>query len=273
MRLLAYPRLFIAVAIARQAMRMGDEAPVFAFLQSTQPEVEAVVRSVLTGSRALGETAHASLGPECLPPRIARLAEGLIYGVACGEQAVRLPLLAAALVASLRSGKRCALLTPCDPGMFLRKARLARLGLEGWMKGGELAIFQFARDAAKHLFRAGTERLLAELEHNIPSRDAFLVIDQADALFMLSDPRAAAEAAQRYAEWASSRGHAVLAAFAPAANAPRDYVTLRRIADNFGGFALARTSHGASVFEIRHWFAAEGASSCEAFELRFHGAR
>lgn len=247
---------------------MGDEAPVFAFLQSTQPEVDAVVLSALARPHGLGATAHASLGLEGVPARIGRLAEGLIYGVACDEQAVRLPLLGGALSVSLRSGKRCILLTPCDPGMFLRKSRLARVELDRWVKGGELALFQFPRDAMKHLFRTGAERLLAELEHNIPPREVFLVIDEANALFMLSDPRAAGEAAQRYSDWASSRAHTILAAFACETDAPREYVTLADLAENFAGFALARPAHQGALLELRHWFTAEGASSRESFELR-----
>src|SRR6185503_10545288 len=71
-----------------------------------------------------------NLGLESLPERIVRLAPGMIYAVACDQQAVRLPLVAGALSASLRDGKRCALVTGLDPRMFLRKARLAGYQLD-----------------------------------------------------------------------------------------------------------------------------------------------
>lgn len=249
-------------------MRMGHEAPSFALLQSTENQVDAAVRSVLTPPCVLVKPAHASLGLECLPSRIARLADGLIYGVACDQQAVRLPLLAGALAASLQSGKQCALLTPSDPAMLVRKARLAGFPLEQFLKDGGLSIYQVAAEAAKHLFRCGAEGFLSQLEPQLPPRDAFVVLDQADALFMLSDPKAGAEAAGRYFGWVTARNHTVLALFAPAAHAPRDYLTLRGIAENFGGFALARPTDRGAVLEIRHWFGAEGASSREMFELR-----
>jgi hypothetical protein len=252
-------------------MRMGHEAPAFALLQSTESQVDAVVRSALTPPCVLVRPAHASLGLEGLPSRIARLADGLIYGLACDQQAVRLPLLAGALAASLQSGKLCTLLTPSDPAMLLRKARLAGFSLQPFLKDGGLSIYQVAAEAAKHLFRCGAEGFLSQLEPQLQPRDAFIVIDQADALFMLSDPRAAADAAQRYLDWVAARNHSVLALFAPAAHAPRDYLTLRGVAENFGGFALARPSDHGAVLEIRHWFGAEGASSRESFELRPHG--
>jgi cellulose biosynthesis protein BcsE len=258
----------MAVAVTRHAMRMGHEAPAFALLQSTENQVDAAVRSPPC---VLVKPAHASLGLECLPSRIARLADGLIYGVACDQQAVRLPLLAGALAASLQSGKQCALLTPSDPAMLVRKARLAGFPLEQFLKDGGLSIYQVAAEAAKHLFRCGAEGFLSQLEPQLQPRDAFVVLDQADALFMLSDPKAGAEAAGRYLGWITARNHTMLALFAPAAHAPRDYLTLRGIAENFGGFALARPTDRGAVLEIRHWFGAEGASSRESFELRPQG--
>lgn len=217
-------------------------------------------------------TLTAQLGLENLPGRVDKLAQGMIYSVACDQQAVRLPLLAGALFASLQADKRCALLTQSDPGMFLRKAELAGLALEPYVKSGELTLFHLAGETAKHVFRSGVEGFLKELEQNFPARGAFVVLDQADALFMLSDPRASAEAAQIYLDWVASHEHTVLAMFAPAAAAPRDYLTLRHIAENFGGFAVARSTEGGALLEIRHWFGAEGASPRELFALRFHAS-
>jgi hypothetical protein len=241
---------------------MGHEAPAFAFR-----EVDAVVRSALPP----GGTAHANLGLADLPSRLGRLAEGMIYGLACDQQAVRLPILAGALAASLQSGKQCALFTPSDPKILLRKARLAGFALEPWLKEDRLAVFQTPGEAASHLFRAGVERFLAQLEKSFPQREAFLVFDQADSLFLLSDPRAGAEAAQRYVDWIGSRRHTLLALFTPAAHAAREFLTLRLVAENFGGFALARPSDGGPLLEIRHWFGAEGASPRESFVLRSAG--
>lgn len=272
MRLSAYPAAAMDVVVARQASaRMGDEAAALMFLQATEPPVDAGVR-VLTGPSAVRGTAYASLGLGGLPSRIGRLADGMIYGLACEEQALRLPILAGALAATLESGKQCALLTPADPGMLLRKARLAGFALERPLKEGRLAVFQVAGDAAKHLFRIGVEGYLAQLQRAFSQREAFVVLDHADALFMLSDPGAAAEAAKRHLAWSASQGHTLLALFAPAAHAAREFLALRLVAENFGGFAIAKPSHGAPVLEIRHWFGAEGASPRQSFALRWAGA-
>lgn len=229
----------------------------------------AAIREVLAEPCA-GTVAPASLGLANLPDRLGNLSPGMLYSLACDQQAVRLPLAAGALAASLAAGKRCVLVTPGDPAMFLRKARFAGWALEAPLRGGALTILQLAADADKQLFRTGPEGLLRELEQNFEERGAFMVLDQADALFMLPDPRGSAEAAHCYLRWIAQREHIVLALFAPSALAPRDYFTLKRIAENFAGFAVVRASDGGGSLEIRHWFTAEGASPRESFSLGLH---
>jgi len=213
----------------------------------------------------------ASLGLETLPQGIVRLAAGMVYAIACAQQAVRLPLAAAALRASLVEGKRCALVTPLDARMFLRKARLAGHDLEGHVRSGVLTVFTLCADAAKQMFRLGPEGFLRELQANLPGPGAFLVLDSADPLFMLSDPRAGAEAAQCYVDWVARLDHTALALFAPAAEAPRDYLALRLVAENFGGYAVASSAGGGALLDVRHWFGAEGAMPRESFALRTQG--
>lgn len=252
---------------------MGHEAPAFALFEQSEQAANAVVRSLVPAHAGTGMAAHARLGLPELPPRLDRLAPGMVYAVACAEQAVRVPLVAGALTASLRTGKACALVTPATPGILLHKARLAGFSLNAPLKARELTICQVAPDAPKHLFRLGVQSLIAQLERHLPAREAFVVIDEADALFLTADPRAAGEAAARYTEWASAREHTVLALFAPAPEAAREYLTLRRLGENFAGFGLARAATGGALFEVRHWFGDEGASAREDFELRLPRAQ
>ena len=250
---------------------MGHEAPAFALLQSAEASADAVVRTLLSGSPAVGTSGQPRLGLGELPERIDRLASGMVYALACDQQAVRLPLIANAILASVRAGNRCALLAPSHPSVLLRKLRLAGFALEAPLKRGELDLFEVSRDAGKELFRLGADTLLGQLDKHIPERDVLVVLDEADALFQVADLSAAVEAAQRYVEWAAARNHTLLAMFAPAPLAPRDYLNLRRIAESFGGFGLAKPASGGAVLEVRHWFGPEGASARECFELRLHG--
>ena len=214
------------------------------------------------------EVADSSLGVDNLPDRVSALAGGMIYSVACDQQAVRLPLIAGALAATIRLGTACVLLTPSDGGMFLRKARLAGFSLDAAVRSGALVLFQTPPDVGKAIFRMGLETFVQQLQFSIPSRGAFVAIDCADPLFMLSDPRASEEAAQQYLHWTNAHQHTLLATFAPAAVAPRDYLTLRHIAENFAGFAVARPSDGGAVLEVRHWFGVHGTNQRESFMLR-----
>ncbi len=240
-------------------------------MERAKGQVTAAIRAVAPGTIPGGK-ATACLGLDNVPARIGRLSPGMIYSLACDQQAVRLPLAGGALAASLVTGKPCALVTPGDPAMFLRKARLAGFDLAEYARSGELALFQLAAEADKQMFRAGPEGFLRELEMNLPGDGTFVVLDQADAVFMLSDPRASAEAADLYLRWIAEHDHTLLALFAPSAMAPRDYLTLRRVAENFAGFAVARSSYGGGTLDLRHWFAQDGASPRECFALRLHGS-
>src|SRR3982751_5507285 len=113
----------------RHASPMGHEAPAFALVQSAEVSADAVVRTLLSGTASVGKPGQARLGLGELPERIDRLAPRMVYGLACDQQAVRLPLIGNAILASARTGKRCALLAPSDPAVLLRKLRLAGFAL------------------------------------------------------------------------------------------------------------------------------------------------
>src|SRR5438067_382886 len=153
---------------------MGHEGPAFALIERSEEAAEALVRRLLP--------AQARLGLAELPTRIDRLAAGMVYAVACAEQAIRVPLIAGALAASLRSGKPCALVTPAAPAILLHKARLAGFALNAPLKSGQLTICQLSDEAPKHLFRLGVTSFLAQLERHIPAREALVVLDEADPL-------------------------------------------------------------------------------------------
>jgi hypothetical protein len=128
-------------------------------------QITAAIRAVVANNGP-AVPAAAWLGLKNVPERIARLSPGMIYSLACDQQAVRLPLAAGALAASLRTGKNCVLVTPGDPAMFLRKAMLAGIDLAAHARTGALSLFQLAAEADKHMFRAGPEAFLHELEVN-----------------------------------------------------------------------------------------------------------
>lgn len=232
-------------------------------------QVTAAIRAAAAIDVPAGSAA-AWLGLKNVPERIARLSPGMIYSLACDQQAVRLPLAAGALAASLHTGKTCVLVTPGDPAMFLRKALLAGFDLAAHARSGALGVFQLAADADKHMFRAGPEAFLHELELNVAAPGALIVLDQADPVFMLSDPRESAEAAQAHMRWVAQHEHTLLALFAPSTMTPREYLALRHIAENFAGFAVARSSYDGGTLDVRHWFAPDGASPRETFALRLH---
>ncbi len=222
----------------------------------------------MSDSLTVGPVLHARLGISKLPLRMSVLARGMVYAVAVDQQSVRIPFLTRTILHSLEAGLPCVLMSPFDPAALLKKGSLAGVDLSLYLKSGQLKIFR-QKQSAKEMFKTGVGRLIDELSlFNLPPR-SLVVFDNADVSFCLSDPAAAVEAANLYAQWAEAHEHTILAAFVPSANAPRDYVTLRTVSENFGGFALVKSIDDETVLDVRHWFGAQGAIPRSSYALEF----
>jgi cellulose biosynthesis protein BcsE len=204
-----------------------------------------------------------------LPERVQQLSRGMIYGVAVDQQSIRLPLWSASLLETLKQGNPAVLLSPAEPPALLRKALLAGVDLAPALKSGQLRLFRHRVDAAKQMFQGGPERLVEELAKYTVGPRSFIVFDQADPFFMLADPKQAMEASTLFAQWAEENDHTLLGMFVPASHAPRDYITLRTLAESFAGFAVVKSGDEASSMEVRHWFGAQGASPRLTMHLDF----
>lgn len=207
------------------------------------------------------------LGIQGVPDRLNALAAGMIYAFALDQQALRLALVAGALRSALRAGVPCAFVSSQDPAMLLRKAGLLGLPLTEGADGGRLRIHRQRADAPGESPQAAAKALLGELRgFKIPS-GALVVFDHADDRFCIGDPGAAGQYAQAYQDWVDQEGHIVLAMFRPRQQAPRDYVTLRTLAEHFGGFAVVRSANDEPVLDVRHWFGPRGALTRASWAL------
>ena len=88
---------------------------------------------------------------------------------------------------------------------------------------------------------------------------------------MLCDPRESAEAAEAYVRWVEQHDHTSARAVRAQQHHAAEYLALRQVAENFAGFAVARSSWDGGTLEVRHWFGPDGASPRETFALRLHG--
>jgi cellulose biosynthesis protein BcsE len=216
-----------------------------------------------------GPVLHARLGISKLPLRLSIMARGMVYAIAVDQQSVRIPLVTRTVLQSLEAGLPCVLMSPFDSASLLKKGALAGVDLSAYLRTGQLKIFRQKQTATKDLFRAGVGRLIDELGFfNLPPR-SLVVFDNADSAFCLSDPAAAIDAANLYSQWAESHEHTILAAFVPSAHSPRDYVTLRSVSENFGGFGVVKTVDEETVLDVRHWFGAQGAVPRSSYALQF----
>lgn len=212
-----------------------------------------------------------SLGIRGVPDRLNRLAGGMIYAFALDQQALRLTLVARALLSALRAGIPCAFVSPLDPSMLLRKAELIGLSLAEFADSGQLRIHRQRADLQNEMLPMNAKWLLNEVRQFKIPPGAFVVFDHADERFCIGDPASAGQFAQSYQEWVDQNGHTVLAMFMPRPQAPRDYVTLRTVAEHFGGFALVRSVDDEPILDVRHWFGPMGALTRASWALSIDG--
>ena len=207
------------------------------------------------------------LGIQGIPDRLARMSPGMIYAIALDQQAVRITLIARTLLAALKVNVACALVSPLESTMLLKKAGLVGVHLSEYMRLGQLRIFRQRSDSQGDMSPISSKWLLNELRQYKLGKHSLVIFDHADERFCLNDPATAGTLAGTYQDWVEENDITLLATFAPRAKVPRDYVTLRAVAENFGGFALVKTTEEDAVLDVRHWFGPLGAVQRSSFVL------
>jgi hypothetical protein len=211
-----------------------------------------------------------SLGLPGLDASIAVLAPGQVYGLIADAQTLRVPLLAQLLHETLAGGTRCTLILPGDPAAFISKARLAGFDLAWYEDNGDLELIRQRGDPLLPVFRGGPGPVLEMIDRSVDETRRLLVIEQAEPLLLLSDAEASWGVAEGLRAWAARRGTVVVATFTPATRPQREFLALRAVAEDFGGFAALREHEGGALLDLRHWFAEAGSATRGSVSLRLH---
>jgi hypothetical protein len=208
-----------------------------------------------------------SLGVRGLPERICELAPQSIYAITVDQQSIRLPLIVQSTFETLQRELPCALITPGDTAAFLHKSKLLGVDFAPYSKSGRFALHRQKADAALPVFRAGPAGVIDMLDRAVPHDGGLVVLDCADPYLFLTDPANAAAASDQLQQWAQRRGLTVLAAFAPASRPAREHLTLRALAEDYGGLAMVRDTGTNVGIEFRHWFTRFGGSPRSLYGL------
>jgi hypothetical protein len=215
--------------------------------------------------------APVSLGLPGLDASIAVLAPGQVYGLVADAQTLRVPLLAQLLHATLVGGTRCTVILPGDPAAFVSKARLAGFDLGLYERSGDLELIRQRGDPLLPLFRGGPDPVLEMIDRGVDETRRLLVLEQAEPLLLLSDAEASWAVADGLRAWAARRGTVVVATFTPATRPQREFMSLRAVTEDFGGFAALREHEGGALLDLRHWFVDGGSVMRASLSLRLQG--
>lgn len=214
-----------------------------------------------------GNAPLASLSIDGLPGRMSHLSPGMMYALAVDQQSLRVALISQSLIAALKSGMTCALVTSFESKAFLKKSGLIGVHLSQYVEAGQLRLFRQRADSAGDVSPMSAKWLLNDLRQFKLPPACFVILDSAEDRFCLSDPASASSLAVTYQEWVFENRHTTIALFVPRVQAQREFGTLRSVAEHFGGFAVIKTTEEQAVLDVRHWFGLLGATPRSSFSL------
>jgi hypothetical protein len=212
-----------------------------------------------------------------LSDQLGELGHAMVYAVAVDQQAIRYALVAHTLDSALQAGRECLVYIAVDPVQWLRKAEITGVKLQTHVRSGRLRLIRQSEvssppaDATLTHPVEAARRLHAELRHHKIAPGSLVVFETADPRLPLADPGAAARQASALIQWAQALGACVLLLFTPRNQVPREYVTLRTVAEAFGGFSMVRTGEEEALLDVRHWFSEAGVSARSSYVLSVGG--
>jgi Cellulose biosynthesis GIL len=205
--------------------------------------------------------AKPTLAIEGLPAEFADLVPGMLYAIITDTQAIRLAVATQSLSASAQDGSPSVLVTGHDPQGLVRKAQSFAPLLETQLAMGSARILRLEADISRRLLRFGSAKLVDDLRAQDIANHSLVIIDQASKVLGLSDPATAAVTAQIFQSWAERSKLAILFLVESAKDNPREYASLKTVAEHWAGLATVKSSSSRTSMTFKHWFGSQGITS------------
>lgn len=207
------------------------------------------------------------LGIQGLPALLDAMVGGKMYGVHTTLPPARGPLIASSLAMAIRAGVPAVLVTNASPDRFLQRAAELGFGELGpAVADGRLAVFSLRESTAKNIFRHGTARFLAELDHHGVAPGALVVFDGADDLFTLPDPFVAAEQVRSYREWVIGRQVCGLLVFTLLSPTSQFAGTYQALLEHFDGSVRLEAGRDQMEWLAEFWISPTGVVASRALQ-------
>ena len=210
---------------------------------------------------------HLVLALEGLPSALSGLSAGMLYALMLDTHSIRVAVAAQSLSSSAHSNAPSVLVTTHDPHAFVKKATKFSPKLESQLASGDSRILRLEPDVSRRLLRFGSAKLIDDLKAQNIAPYSLLIIDQANRVLGISDPATASVTAQLFQAWAEASHLAILFLLESDQENPREYATLKSVAEHWGGLGVVKSSASKASITFKHWFGSQGVTPGGRFTM------
>lgn len=202
------------------------------------------------------------LGIPNTPSSIDTLLNGAAYAALLDCVPAHLSIIIQAIRSNLSAGNACVLVTQMSPGVFLSMAQMSGVDFRGDIEQNKLFLFSPKDDCATNIFRHGIRRLLQEFDFFEVPRGSFILFDQAEDIFTMSDQNIAQVQAAAYRDWMKAMENTALFLFSD-----KDKQKPQAFLGLFNG--VLRISQNKSTIEllVDFWYSQESVIAAQPYPL------
>lgn len=194
-----------------------------------------------------------SIGIVGLPNPVRAMVPGKAYAVNVQHAHTAMACFISTIAEAL-GNQRAAIAVLRSPATeFLQRLEQQGVDTEKALQQDRLLILQKSDQHSEKLLRHGARHFTDELDYFNASKDSLLLVENAEDLFTLADPRLAGEQAKIYQQWYQSTGATALLFFSIAKIHGSQIAALRTLSDAFAGLAEFGQSGIQFSWRVNHW--------------------
>lgn len=194
-----------------------------------------------------------SIGITGLPNPVRTMGPGKAYAVNVQQVGAAAACLESSIAEALGNQRKAIVVLRSPVSVVLRRLEQRGINTREVLQQNRLLILQKSDNQSEKLIRYGARHFTDELDYYNASKDSLLIVENAEDLFTLEDPRLASEQAKIYQEWYQSTHTTALLFFSIAKIQSSQIAALRTLSETFAGLAEFGQAGIQLSWRVNHW--------------------
>lgn len=194
-----------------------------------------------------------SIGIAGLPNPVRTMVPGKAYAVNVQQAGAATACFDSSIAEALSAQRQAIAVIRTPATEFLKRLRRLGVNTSEVLQQNRLLILQKSDGHGEKLLRHGARHFTDELDYFNAPRESLFVVENAEDLFTLDDPRLAVEQARIYQEWYQSTRATALLFFSIARIHGSQIAALRTLSDAFAGLVEFGQAGVQLSWRINHW--------------------